>query len=114
MNNLINEEKIIDILPKSIKQNNDVVYLKEYWINDDINFEEDSDLEGKAELLINYLNKLEQAKEKVKYFKKCIDTITNILPENMHIRASNDRTYFIAKKDSDKDIIPYISFEERK
>ena len=53
MNNLINEEKIIDILPKSIKQNNDVVYLKEYWINDDINFEEDSDLEGKAELLIN-------------------------------------------------------------
>lgn len=109
MNNPISEEKIVLLVPESPKPNNEVIHLEKYWFNKDIDFEEGNDIEGKAELLINYHKKLLQAQEKVEYFKRCIDALTNELPEDMYIKSSNGVIYYIQRKVTDKELIPYIS-----
>ena len=109
MKNFEETEKIILLVPEPPKSNNDIIYLEKYWFNKDIDFEEDSDLEGKAELLIHYHKKLLQAQEKVKYFKRCIDVLTNELPEDMYIKSSDGVVYYIQRKTTDKELIPYIS-----
>lgn len=109
MSNLEETEKIIDLIPKPCKSNNEVIYLEKYWFNKNIDFEEGSDVDGKAELLINYYNKFLHVKESMEYFKRCIDTLTNVLPEDMYIKSSNGVIYYIQRKVSDKKLIPYIS-----
>lgn len=109
MSNLEETEKIIDLIPKPCKSNNEVIYLEKYWFNKNIDFEEGSDVDGKAKLLINYYNKFLHVKESMEYFKRCIDTLTNVLPEDMYIKSSNGVIYYIQRKVSDKKLIPYIS-----
>ena len=50
-----------------------------------------------------------ELQEKIEYFKRCIDALTNELPEDMYIKSSNGVVYYIQRKPTDKELIPYIS-----
>ena len=80
----------------------ELIHLQSYRFEKDINFEEGYDPEVKAELLLNFVDKLEKLNILTDFYKSAIDCILNELPENMILETTKGKVYKINKKYCDK------------
>ena len=84
----------------------ELIKLKKFDI--DLDFEEGFYPELRAELLINYIDKLEKAEKLVSAYKKAVETILKDLPADMVIENNKGICYRIIKK-CDKDYLSFYS-----
>lgn len=80
----------------------DIIYLENMSYDDSKTTEDYEDIKLKAEVLINYINKLQKAKLLVSYYEDTVNALMQKLPEGIAIEASDGVTYFVAKKPFDR------------
>ena len=79
----------------------DIIYLES--ISYDDKFKGDlEDVRLKAEVLINYIDKLKKAKLLVSFYEDTVNALLQELPEDTSIKASHGLMYYIAKKPFDR------------
>ena len=95
-----NEDKFYDRLLRINTDFKETIYLKNISTDDNHKFQEDDIL--KAEVLINYIHKLEKAKYLVSFYQDTVNALMQELPAPLVIEADNEKTYFVAKKPFDR------------
>lgn len=93
------EDKFYSRLLKPSTDFKETIYLKHISCEDDKLTEDDK---LKAEVLINYINKLNRAKYLVSFYEDAVNALMQELPAPLIAEADNEVTYFIAKKPFDR------------
>ena len=93
------EDKFYRRLLKPSTDFKETIYLKHISCEDHKLTEDDR---LKAEVLINYINKLNRAKYLVSFYEDAVNALMQELPTRLIMEADNEVTYFIAKKPFDR------------
>lgn len=93
----------------------EVVHLKKICgLNKDLESDDIDNIKINAELLLNYIHKINKLQFFLKYFNKNVNKILNELPNDIIIKGEGEvasLSYIIRKKECDKDYSWYCGDE---
>lgn len=85
----------------------EVIYLKKICgLNKDLKYDDIDNIKTNAELLLNYIHKINKLQFFLKYFNRNVNKILNELPSDIIIKGKGEDvslSYIIRKKECDKD-----------